>query len=175
MSAIGGKPDSLAHLSECVHLGAFAGDLMQQIRQSGIRAIGLDQRRLSVLAGSVALPALEPHHRGGVLGKAERSIGHGVMLLAGAGGHQPPGLSPPLPPPPHTPYSTILLFKSLGPLIYSSLLFGRVVHARSEGCDRSEKQQCLEQFSPTKHRLVPSNAAQMRLKLCHEIQHIRVI
>jgi len=25
----------------------------------------------------------EPHHGGGVLGKAERSIGHGVMLIAG--------------------------------------------------------------------------------------------
>ncbi len=143
---------------------------MQQIRQPGIRAVFLDQRSLSVLPRSAALPALEPHHGGGVLGKAERSIGHGVMLLAVAGGHQPPGLSHPLPPPPHTPYSTILLFKSLGPLIYSSLLFGRVVRTRSEGCDRTEKQQSLEQISPTKHHLVPSNAAQVRLKPCHEIQ-----
>ena len=35
---------------------------------------------------SAALRALQPQHRGGILGKSQRSTGHGVMILAGAGG-----------------------------------------------------------------------------------------
>ena len=40
---------------------------------------------LPILARAPALRALQPHHGGRVLGKAERSVGHRVMLLAGAG------------------------------------------------------------------------------------------
>ena len=57
-------------IAERNHFGAVGTDFMQQIGQPDICAIFLDQCRLSVLAGSAALPALEPHQGGGVLGKA---------------------------------------------------------------------------------------------------------
>ncbi len=73
-------------IAQRIHLGATSADHVQQIRQRNICAIGLNQRGLTVLARPAALRALQPHHGGGVLSQAERSIGHGVMLLAGAGG-----------------------------------------------------------------------------------------
>ena len=72
-------------IAQRIHLGAVGADLMQQIRQRHIGTVFLDQCCLPVLAGSVALPAFKLQHGGWVLGEAERTIGHGVMLLAGAG------------------------------------------------------------------------------------------
>ena len=41
---------------------------------------------LPILARAPALRAFQPHHGGRVLGKAERSVGHGVMVADGTGG-----------------------------------------------------------------------------------------
>jgi len=73
-------------IAQRVHLGATSADHVQQIRQRDTSTVFLDQRSLTVLASSPALRARQPHHCSRVLGKAERSIGHGVMLLAGAVG-----------------------------------------------------------------------------------------
>jgi hypothetical protein len=61
---------------------------MQQIRQRDIAPVFLNQRGLAVLARAPALRAIQPHHGGRVFNKAERSVGHWVMLLAGAGDPQ---------------------------------------------------------------------------------------
>ena len=73
-------------IAQRVHLRAASADRVQQIRQRHDRTVFLDQRSLMVLAGSAALRARQSHHGGGVLGKADRSVGHEAMLLAGAGG-----------------------------------------------------------------------------------------
>jgi len=55
-------------IAQRIHLGAVGTDLMKQIRQRDISAVILDQRCLSVLAGSTALRTPQPHHCGGVFG-----------------------------------------------------------------------------------------------------------